>query len=299
MSKKRNINLGKAAVYAIVINAIQIALVGAFVGYALWGPAKVPAVFKGVLGVMGLITCWGAVVDIREAISARQVEREADMLEEANRRMDSLNLTLRAQRHDFMNHLQVVYSLMEMQDYDEAASYIEKVYADIRRVSRTLKTAHPAINALLAAKLSDGERTGIAFRVEIESAWNDLPVESWAMCRVLGNLIDNGMDAVREAQRPEMTVWLGETVRDYRFRVSNNGAQIPDGAAQKIFQRGFSTKGEGRGMGLAIVREILEQAGGEISVASTPEETAFSGVIPKKPTPKTPCDTSVTGKKYN
>ncbi len=281
MSKKRDINLGKAAVYAIVINAIQIALVGAFVGYALWGPAKVPAVFKGVLGVMGLITCWGAVVDIREAISARQVEREADMLEEANRRMDSLNMTLRAQRHDFMNHLQVVYGLMEMDEKQAAIEYLEDVYKDLQRVGRTLKTGVPAVNALLAAKMADCEGRGIQMELDIQSSWDKLPMEGWEICRALGNLIDNAMDALKSTPGALIRVSLGEDLKEYAFEVANNGPQIPRQLQESIFEKGFSTKASGRGMGLAIVREIVESHGGSVALESTPEMTRFSGVVPK------------------
>ena len=233
------------------------------------------------LCTLTLIVTWGAALDIREALSARRMASEADMLEEAYDQLGELNGTLRAQRHDFMNHLQVVYSLMELKEYGEARDYIERVYGDIRRVSRTLKTAHPAVNALLAAKVSDCESRGIRVTLQIESAWADLPVESWAMCRVLGNLIDNAMDALRAVPEPALTIRLSESLHGYEFAVSNNGPMIPESVAERIFQRGFSTKGEGRGMGLSIVRGIVTGAGGSLSVSSNERETAFTGSLPK------------------
>ena len=282
------VNMKKALVYTVVINSLQIAgaatlaLLSLFTGgHAFEGLPE-----QALMCVMTLVVSWGAALDIREAFSARRMASEADMLEEAYDQLETLNGTLRAQRHDFMNHLQVVYSLMELEEYDEAGDYIERVYGDIRRVSRALKTAHPAINALLAAKASDGESRGVQVTMQIESAWADLPVESWAMCRVLGNLIDNAMDALRDAPEPELTVRLSESLHGYDFAVSNNGPMIPAGVAEKIFQRGFSTKGEGRGTGLSIVRGILEEAGGQIAVTSDERRTVFSGSIPRtRPTP--------------
>ncbi len=283
-ARRRFVNMKKALVYTVVINSLQIAgavtlaLLSLFTG----GHAFVGLPEQVLLCTMTFIVSWGAALDIREAFHARRVASDADMLEEAYDRLNELNGTLRAQRHDFMNHLQVVYSLMELEEYGEAGDYIEKVYGDIRRVSRTLKTAHPAINALLAAKLSDCESRGIRVSLQIESAWTDLPVESWAMCRVLGNLIDNAMDALRDAPEPALTIRLSESLHGYEFAVCNNGPMIPRNTAERIFLRGFSTKGEGRGMGLAIVKGIVDEAGGRLTLSSDERETRFAGTLPRK-----------------
>ena len=220
-------------------------------------------------------------LDIREAFSARKLASDADMLQDAYAQLEDLNGTLRAQRHDFMNHLQVVFSLLELEDYKEASDYIERVYGDIRRVSRTLKTAHPAINALLAAKVGDCEARGVHVDLQIESPWTDLPVESWEMCRVLGNLIDNAMDAMKDTPAPRLLIRLSESVQSYTFAIANNGPMIQPSVAERIFQRGFSTKGEGRGMGLSIVRGIMESGGGKLTLSSDEKETRFEGMLPK------------------
>jgi len=280
---RRRINLGKAAVFAIIINTLQILLVFFFLLYVYiqhWNDLS-GAVQLLIPGCMGLVTCWGAVVDIQEALAARHVEQQALMLEEANEHMDELNRTLRAQRHDFMNHLQVVYSLLEMDEKEEAADYLEDVYKDLQRVSRILKSGVPAVNALLAAKLADCEERGIVFEMHIDSPWDHFAMDSWEICRVLGNLIDNAMDALEGSPSPAIRLTLGETLRDYTFSVANNGPQIPEEMQESIFVSGFSTKSTGRGMGLAIVREILESHCGILKLESSAEITRFSGRLPK------------------
>ena len=280
---RRFVNLKKAVIYTVVINMLQIAgsITVAVMSLITGGHAFIGLPEQVLLCTMTLLVSWGAVLDIREAFSARELASDADMLQDAYAQLEDLNGTLRAQRHDFMNHLQVVFSLLELEDYKKASDYIERVYGDIRRVSRTLKTAHPAINALLAAKVGDCEARGVHVDLQIESPWAGLPVESWEMCRVLGNLIDNAMDAMKDAPEPRLLIRLSESVQSYTFVIANNGPMIQPSIAERIFQRGFSTKGEGRGMGLSIVRGIMESGGGRLTLASDERETRFEGTLPK------------------
>ena len=279
----RLVNLNKAANYTITINAIQIIGALTVTAFSLFtgGHAFMGLWEQMLLSGMTVIVCWGAALDIKEAVNARKIYGEADMLEDAYSKMEQLNSTLRAQRHDFMNHLQVVYSLLELEEYQEANEYIDKVYGDIKRVSRALKTAHPAINALLAAKLSDCEARGIRVELMIESPWSALQIPGWEMCRVLGNLIDNAMDALGNTPQPCLGIALRESLQQFSFEISNNGPEIPVSLRESIFQSGFSTKGSGRGMGLAIVKGILQQYQGDISLQSDRNGTCFSGIIRK------------------
>ena len=281
---RRRMDLNKLSGYAVLLNSCQILAALIVLVLAIWHGADA---FTGlaeqiVLTVLSCIVIFGAVVDIRDARSARRISDESDMLEEAYTKLSTLNGTLRAQRHDFMNHLQVVYSLMEMKDYGEAQDYMEAVYADIQRVSRTLKTASPALNALLASKLAECEPRGVAAHLSIGSAYADIPVPDWELCRVFSNIIDNALDAMKETPEPRLSVATSETLHSFEFSISNNGPRISKSTQDRIFVDGFSTKGEGRGMGLAIVHGIIEHYGGQLTLTSTDDETRFGGVIPKR-----------------
>ena len=284
-SLQKKLNVKKAARFAVVINAMQIATMIAVLLYVIFNDRAVDTVEVGVLCVALLIVSWGAVLDIREALNADRIVDQARMLEEAYGQLEALNGTLRKQRHDFMNHLQVVFSLMELGEPQEAMQYVESVYADIQKTGSVLKTAIPAVNALIAAKRQDCAERGIALELEIGSGWKDLPVPGWEMCRVLGNLIDNARDALLESvdnPRKRIRLAIEETAGAYTFRVANNGPMIPKAVQRDIFQLGFTTKSDGHGSGLSIVREILERYGGSVDVESAPDWTVFSGTIPKR-----------------
>lgn len=280
-------NVQKATRFAIAINAVQIgAMLGVFLYVLLNGITFLSRSAElTLLGICLAIICWGAALDIRDAKNAEKIAEQSDMLEEAYRQLEDLNATLRCQRHDFMNHLQVVFSLTEMQEYGEAMQYIERVYGDILRVSSVLKTSIPAVNALLAAKHADCEEHGIAFETDISSPWNDSPMPGWELCRVLSNLIDNARDAILETGSPSehsIRVALGETPGAFTFSVGNDGPPIPPKHLGSIFQMGFTTKADGHGSGLSIVSELMRKFGGHIDVQSDESQTVFTGTLPKQ-----------------
>jgi two-component system, LytTR family, sensor histidine kinase AgrC len=209
--------------------------------------------------------------------------KQYEMVRDSLIQVEKLNNTLRGQRHDFMNHLQVVYGLMEMEEYIEARDYIEKVFNDIQKVSSVLKTGNPAINALLQAKLLYCEKRNIKLELFITTRLVALKIPSWEFCRILGNLIDNSIYALREKEHDKfIELHLSEDIKNYYFKIKNNGPQIPATVKEMIFEPGFTTKGsEGEGMGLAISKEILEEYGGSIMVYSNSDETSFEGSVAK------------------
>lgn len=277
----RKINLHpdvhKNAWYAIVINSIQI--------LAIWALAVLLIIehdfmISAAAACIALLVTVGASVDIREALLARRKSDEAETLSGMVSQMDALNRTLRAQRHDFLNHLQVVFSLIEMEEYREASDYIEKVYGDMQSISRAMRTDNPAINALLRAKLATCEEAGIQAALDVRGSWKNLPMPAWEMCRVISNIIDNAMDALKNTVDKELSIILGEDLHGFTFQVSNNGPMIPPQSLKNIFEAGFSSKGESRGMGLYIVRTTLENYGGSITAQSDAARTTFAGFIP-------------------
>ena len=204
-------------------------------------------------------------------------------LQAAYHHLEQLNSELRAGRHDYLNHLQVVYGLLELEEYEELQTYLTPVYRNMQKTGRALKTAKPAINALLKAKMDEGEKRGIDFYVEVKTDLKELKVADWELCRVLSNLLDNAMTALEE-NRGEKKVWveIGEEKDSYCFLVSNNGPKIPEALQETIFKQGFtSKKGEGHGMGLPIVKTIVGENRGRLELASTDEETCFSFCFPK------------------
>ncbi|MGN0322009.1 MAG: sensor histidine kinase [Oliverpabstia sp.] len=198
--------------------------------------------------------------------------------------LEKLNSKLREQRHDYLNQMQIVYGLLELEEYEEARDYMRPIFKDVMKVSRAMKTSQPAVNALLQAKLEAAERLGIDFYLEVATQLTELPMEPWELCKVLANLIDNAMTAVEHLDgEKSIRLEMREHKEEYQIAVHNNGPVIPEKNRKLIFNQGFTTKeGEGHGMGLSIVTGVLKEVKGSIQVESTDEETSFFVKIPKR-----------------
>lgn len=208
---------------------------------------------------------------------------QKSVYEESIRNLEDFNTKLREQRHDYLNQIQIVHGLLELDEYEEAKNYLTPVFRDIMKTNRAFKTAQPAVNALLRAKMEAAEQQGVDLYVEISTQLNRLPLKPWEFCKILANLIDNAVTAASQNEgEKRVLLWLRETPEEYRGYVQNNGPEIPEAKQKLIFGKGYTTKkGEGHGMGLHIVSSVLKQAGGRITVTSSPEETTFSFVLPR------------------
>lgn len=231
---------------------------------------------------IGLIFCLCAVGILLICILAilgmyMKLKNSYDTLFESFRNLEELNSTLRVQRHDYLNHLQVVYGMTELQEYDELKKYLEPVYKDMMKTGKALKTSKPALNALLKAKSGEAESEHIDMYVEVKSDLKELNVPDWELCRILSNIIENGMTALKELPEDrKLSLDITESREEYIFSIANNGPQIEKDIQNEIFRRGFTTKKEkGHGMGLYIVSSTLKAYGGSIQVHSDEEETVF------------------------
>jgi len=232
---------------------------------------------------MELIFCLVAVVVLAVCMAVVLVLHKKQrvhllQLQESLQNLEQLNFELRAARHDYLNHLQVVYGLLELEEYEDLKKYLAPVYKGIMKTGKALKTSKPALNALLKAKMEEAEVRQIDFFVEVKSDLKMLSMEDWQLCKVLSNLIDNAMTALSETLgEKKLEIDINEDKEYYLFTVSNNGPEIQKECLEHIFKRGFSTKKEdGHGMGLAIVSDIVKENEGTVSVNSDTDRTTFT-----------------------
>lgn len=274
-------NQKKILKMSLTMNGLQVILIAFAIVYDLFfvKDSMSQSVYVALIGMMllNILVSFGAYYWIDK--------NKKEGLKEAIKNLEDLNSTLKEQRHDYLNHIQVIYGLMELEEFEEAKKYMQPVYKDIVKVSKALKTYHPAINALLQAKLQMAEKQTIDMYLEIKSDLKYMTLEPWEMCKILSNIIDNAMRAVvmkEDSGEKEIHIIMGENMESYHIFIQNNGPMIPKELQHKVFEEGFTTKKEeGHGMGLAIVKRTLKDIQGDIKLLSTHEKTTFEIYLPK------------------
>ncbi len=197
---------------------------------------------------------------------------------------------LRAQNHEFLNRMHTISGLLQLKCYDEAMKYIDDI-SDLHEEILGFLTKHiknPSLSGLLLAKYNKMEEMKIKFSIDPSSqvSHEDDGINTEVLLTVVGNLIENAIDAVGELDRERRNVAL--TINDGREEleiiVTDTGAGIPDENIEKIFEFGFSTKeGANKGVGLALIKQILEGVSGSIHVESQMDVgTEMIVSIPKK-----------------
>lgn len=282
----RNLNIRKASVVIMALNSFLLLSVVLAVVYSLKHSPFYIDIFNNTgifLITILLIILINSFIVIYDRYLLKGADKRYTYIKESISQIENLNNTLRAQRHDFLNQLQVMYSLLEMDEYEEAKNYIENVYRDILKVSRYLRTASPAVNALLQAKILSCEKEDIKVELKVASQLADMIIPAWELCRVLSNIIDNSIYALKEKQDNRyLLIEIFQDIKNIIFKISNNGPEISYINLEKIFLPGFSTKGDkGEGMGLSIVKEIVDKSKGSVTVTSTPAETTFEITLPR------------------
>lgn len=200
----------------------------------------------------------------------------------------SISDALRAQTHEFANRLHTISGLVELGEYDELASLLGTLTRERAVLDASLREAvqDPAVAALLAAKASQAGEAGLRLRIDEASRLPSLDPDLAAdLTTVLGNLVDNALDACRGGAGSEVAVRVGDVDGTIEVVVSDDGPGVPEEIAGSIFSRGYSTKPEvlgGRGIGLPLVRLIATRRGGSATLDDGGPGATFRVRLPRE-----------------
>jgi two-component system, CitB family, sensor kinase len=198
----------------------------------------------------------------------------------------TLGEALRAQTHEHGNRMHTAVALLELGRTDEAIG----ILTETSRQSQALvdqvaarRDGDPTVGALLLGKAAQARERGVDWIAEIDPAAPRSSLSPVDAVSVVGNLIDNALDAAATGPEPRWVriVFAPASGGTLQIAVSDSGAGVPVELTDRIFEHGFSTKpagGDGRGVGLALVRGIVEGAGGAVDVTSSP--TTFQVILP-------------------
>ncbi|MFJ6195890.1 ATP-binding protein [Micromonospora sp. NPDC092111] len=238
----------------------------------------------------------GSVTTLRDRTELARLEQEIGSFR-------STTELLRAQTHEFANQLHTISGLIQIGEHDEVVRYVDalsrhRASLDLTVTSRIHDTA---VAALLMAKSAVAAERRVELRVSERTGLDRLPPEvAVDVATVLGNLVDNAVEAVATGHDPaagdggaamdpadggpvERPAWVEVELRQdassVEIVVRDSGPGVAPELAQEVFTHGFTTKaarGGERGIGLALTRLVCHRRGGEVAVTNTDEGAMFT-----------------------
>ena len=201
-------------------------------------------------------------------------------MEKSLKQMEDSVDALRVQRHDYMNHLQIILMQMSTGKIEDAKRYILGMADYDSDVDIDFITGNHFLDAILNTKKLRASRYDIDLTACIDSLLDDIELSDSEVSSILLNIIDNAIDELKTYEKDYKYVHIDIYKCEYYHNISikNNGSKIID--TKKIFELGYSSKDEGRGYGLYSIKKLLESYKCMIEVDSDDLETEFYIQIP-------------------
>ena len=222
------------------------------------------------------------------AVASFRPKDELDQLSRKLLHMQEYSELLRAQTHEYSNKLHTIAGLIQIGAHLEALDLIMAEASGYQHLMKTLAEAvpDPVVAGIILGKFNRARELKINLSLEPDSSFVDLPprLERGHLVTVIGNLLDNAFEAVREAgEDGEVRLFLTDLGLDLIIEVEDSGKGIAPEVADRLFEKGVTTHNStGRGMGLYLVRRAVEALGGEITFSGGELGGAlFTVIIPK------------------
>ncbi|MFJ5955648.1 ATP-binding protein [Paenarthrobacter sp. NPDC092416] len=216
----------------------------------------------------------GWVVMLRDRTELQQLTRQLDAV-------GTMSTALRAQRHEFANQLHTIAGFMSIGQHDSAKEYLARLSATGPLkfpVEQAELLQDTYLQAFVGAKGVEASERGVALRIGPETLVRGHVADPQDVTTVLGNLIDNAVNAAVAGSATDR--WVEVELLDdpdgddgaLHLVVADSGDGLGSLEPEEVFAEGFTTSeqpargGAGQGLGLALVRQLARRRGGDVRV---------------------------------
>lgn len=170
---------------------------------------------------------------------------------------------IRSRQHKFQNHLDAVYSLHKLYDeyetlVQEQRKYLQKL-TDYEIPAEVMALKNPILIAHVYEKITEAQEAGLRIRMKLRCDLEKCKMDEIHMIEILGTLFDNAIQDMKQTGQTEFLVFEVEKENGIIIRVANPHEEMKNQELRKMFERGYSTKGKNRGIGLHHVKQLVKK----------------------------------------
>lgn len=206
---------------------------------------------------------------------------QSQLIENHVSEVDSLYHKVRGWRHDYHNHIQVMFAYLELGKTQEMKIYLSDLNKDLSQIDQVIKTGNIMVDSILNSKISIAESKKI--RVDADAVVSKkLEISDIDLCVIVGNLLDNAIEAsmeIRDEEQRFIRVYIAEKMEQFYIYVSNSF----EGKVNKKGIKYFTTKdARNHGYGLVRIDGIVGKNKGMINRQSEKDIFATEIILPLK-----------------
>jgi two-component system sensor histidine kinase AgrC len=193
-------------------------------------------------------------------------QQEIEYQRNYNATLKSLVDGLRTFKHDYNNTLSTLYGYVQLEDMKS----LKRVFKEVLDESKTLTTLdklnpdlikNPSIYGLMTTKYQQCEKNNVNMNIEIFSDLEELQIKTFDLTRILGIFLDNAIEAASGSKERKINILITEKNDNTIIEISNTYSDKAI-SVEKIYEKGESSKGKDRGLGLYKVKEIIKRSSG-------------------------------------
>ncbi len=232
-------------------------------------------VFIPFANVMLLLLSVFVIISINQTVKNIRQDMEGRLLNIHLQQMDDMVKALHVHHQEQTRQLQTLQSMLYIEEYAQARSYIDEITRRFTPVFEILNIGDPALTTLLYSKQKVAEAKGVEYDFAIKCPMENIGIPASDLCSIIGHLLDNALEACLQVDAPRrVTLEIKHEDEFYVIYVFNNGPEISASEKERIFEPGYTTAASaGRGFGLYQVQRLVKSFGGDIEVVTQPKTT--------------------------
>lgn len=230
-----------------------------------------------VLEALLFLAVEGTLFSYKKGFDFRTEQFRSELMEHQYDEIKSVYMDMRGWRHDYHNHMQVMKAQLALGNMEEMGAYLDQLERELDRVDTFVRSGNLMVDAILNSKLTLARRQEVAVNCSAKAP-ERLSVEDMDLCVILGNLLDNALEACAQVEKEKRFLRLYMTVNKSQlyFSVQNAAKEEPDFEASRYISR----KRGNHGLGMKRVKAAVDKYDGYLNLANEPGIFAAEVTMP-------------------